>query len=79
MMQKIQMQLPRNIINKYDPAYNSYLPANSRLNSTPFKDPEDNSALTKNNGVVYNTFRQVMDFQNPDTPWLQMERFKIIR
>ena len=62
---KIQMQLPRNIINKYDPAYNSYLPANSRLNSTPFKDPEDNSALTKNNGVVYNTFRQVMDFQNP--------------
>ena len=62
---KIQMQLPRNIINKYDPAYNSYLPANSRLNSTPFKDPEDTSALTKNNGVVYNTFRQVMDFQNP--------------
>lgn len=62
---KIQMQLPRNIINKYDPAYNSYLPANSRLNSTPFKDPEDTSALTKNNGVVYNTFRQIMDFQNP--------------
>jgi hypothetical protein len=61
----IQLQLPKNVINKYDPAYESYLPSNSVENITPFKDPEDNTALTKDHGLVYNTFREILDFQHP--------------
>jgi len=61
----IQMQLPRNVINQFDPAYESYLPSNGYNNATPFKDPKDTNMLTKNNGVVYNTFREILDFQNP--------------
>ena len=35
------------------------------MNETPFKDPKNTSALVKDNGLPYEQFREVVNFQHP--------------
>ncbi len=62
---KIQMQLPQGVIDRYQSGYDVFLPANSTMNETPFKDPKNTSALVKDIGLPYEQFREVINFQHP--------------
>ena len=59
------MQLPQGVIDNYESGYDVFLPANSVFNETPFKDPKNTSALVKDNGLPYEQFREVINFQHP--------------
>ena len=61
-----------NVIDRYQSGYDVFLPANSTMNETPFKDPKNTSALVKDNGLPYEQFREVVNFQHPG--WWNIRR-----
>ena len=62
---KIQMQLPQGVIERYQSGYDVF--NNSTMNETLFKDPKNTSALVKDNGLPYEQFREVVNFQHSGT------------